>query len=196
MADNDRELDIRHALVPYPPLYPTFQESLDRFRQGEREELHRRGAEQVFHNVELYNTRQSSEDGNADLVPVLPEDIPPLAPQEQQVEGGERPDPSQEVNEVPPHQADDNNQPDDDTMAVALPPVDVKSYPNSVSPCPIISHKIAKGDRRALPVPALPVQCELLMVRNHDVTLVTRDQKDDSPMRQEKLMGCCDRSDR
>ena len=34
------------------------------------------------------------------------------------------------------------------------------------------------------------------MVRNHDVTLVTRDQKDDSPMRQAKLMGCCDRSDK
>ena len=35
--------------------------------------------------------------------------------------------------------------------------------------------------------------CELLMVRNHDVTLVTRDREDDGPMRQTELMGCCDR---
>ena len=35
------------------------------------------------------------------------------------------------------------------SVAVALPSVDAKSYPNSVFPCQIVSHSFANGDRRA-----------------------------------------------
>ena len=70
--------------------------------------VYRANAEQVFHNVELYNTRRSSDNGNINLVAIRPEDIPSLGPQKQQVEGEERPVPSLEINDGPPHQSDDN----------------------------------------------------------------------------------------
>ena len=62
LADDDAEQNISHAYVPYAPLYPTFQESLNRFRRGEHSELLHRGAERIVHNVGLYDTRRSSED--------------------------------------------------------------------------------------------------------------------------------------
>ena len=107
LANNAHERDIRHALVPYPALYPSFQENLDRFRQREQEELLQRGAEQVFQNAELYNTRQSSEDGNP-LVEHHREDAPVEGPQEQQVEEENRDEPSHEHLEEATHQPDDN----------------------------------------------------------------------------------------
>ena len=70
----------------------------------------------MFHNAALYNTHRSSEDGHADLAPVLPEDIPTPGPQEQQSEGEEGPDLSQEANEVPTQQSNDNHQPDGDSF--------------------------------------------------------------------------------
>ena len=107
LANNAHERDIRHTLVPYPALYPSFQENLDRFRQREQEKLHQRGAEQVFRNAELYNTRRSSEDGNT-LVEHHREDAPVEGPQEQQVEEENRAEPSQEHIEETTHQPDDN----------------------------------------------------------------------------------------
>ena len=61
---------------------------------------------------------------------------------------------------------------------------------------PTRSRKVVASFPTATIAPEMVWWCELLMVRKHDVTLVTRDQKDDSPMRQAKLMGCCDRSDK
>ena len=69
LADDDAEQNISRAFVPYAPLYPTYQESLNRFREGERSELLRRGAERIVHNVGLYDTRRSSEDRGVDTPP-------------------------------------------------------------------------------------------------------------------------------
>ena len=91
LADDDR--NVRRATVPYAPLYPTFQESLDRFRRGEHSELIQKGAERVFHNVGVYDTRRSSEDGSVNLVAVHPADIPSAGPQEQSLDNEVRPNP-------------------------------------------------------------------------------------------------------
>ena len=52
--------------MPYPPLCqaPPFRAVLDRFR---REELLRRGAEHVVHNIGVFDTLHSSEDSSAEL---------------------------------------------------------------------------------------------------------------------------------
>ena len=89
----DDEHNVRRATVPYAPLYPTFQESLDRFRRGEHSELIQRGAERVVHNVGVYDTRRSSEDGSVNLVVVHPADIPSAGPQEQSLDNEVRPNP-------------------------------------------------------------------------------------------------------
>ena len=91
LADDER--NVRRATVPYAPLYPTFQESLNRFRQGEHSELIQRGADRVVHNVGIYDTRRSSEDEGVNLVVVHPADIPSAGPQESTLDNGVRPDP-------------------------------------------------------------------------------------------------------
>ena len=78
--------------MPYAPIYPTFQESLNRFRQGEHSELIQRGAERVVHNVGIYDTRRSSEDESVNLVVVHHADIPSAGPQESTLDSDVRPD--------------------------------------------------------------------------------------------------------
>ena len=80
LADDDAEQNISRAYVPYAPLYPTFQESLNRFQRGERSELLHRGAERIVHNVGLYDTRRSSEDRGVDIPVILEEAVPPVLP--------------------------------------------------------------------------------------------------------------------
>ena len=80
LADDDAEQNISRAFVPYAHLYPTFQESLNRFRRGERSELLHRGAERIVHNVGLYDTRRRSEDRGADIPVILEEAVPPVFP--------------------------------------------------------------------------------------------------------------------
>ena len=67
LANEPAERDVRRAYIIYEPLYPSVQERLNRFRQGENAELFQRGAEQVVHNVGLYDTRRSSEDRSGDF---------------------------------------------------------------------------------------------------------------------------------
>ena len=67
LANDEAERDITRAFVPYAPLYPTFQKRLDLFRHGKYSELLHRGADQVVHNVGLYDTRRSSENRNIDV---------------------------------------------------------------------------------------------------------------------------------
>ena len=67
LAHEPAERDVRRAYIIYEPLYPSVQERLNRFRQGENAELFQRGAEQVVHNVGLYDTRRSSEDRSGDF---------------------------------------------------------------------------------------------------------------------------------
>ena len=82
LANESAERDIRRAYIVYDPLYPSFQESLNRFRQGENAELFQRGAEQVVHNVGLYDTRRSSEDRIGDLSAPRQEDTATPGPTE------------------------------------------------------------------------------------------------------------------
>ena len=89
LANDDH--NVRRATVPYAPLYPTFQESLNRFRRGEHSELIQRGAERVVHNVGVYDTRRSSEDGSVNLVVIHPADIPSAGPQEQSIDNEAQP---------------------------------------------------------------------------------------------------------
>ena len=67
LAHEPAERDVRRAYIIYEPLYPSVQERLNRFRRGENAELFQRGAEQVVHNVGLYDTRRSSEDRSGDF---------------------------------------------------------------------------------------------------------------------------------
>ena len=89
LANDDH--NVRRATVPYAPLYPTFQESLNRFRRGEHSEFIQRGAERVVHNVGVYDTRRSSEDGSVNLVVIHPADIPSAGPQEQSIDNEVQP---------------------------------------------------------------------------------------------------------
>ena len=89
LANDDH--NVRRATVPYAPLYPTFQESLNRFRRGEHSELIQRSAERVVHNVGVYDTRRSSEDGSVNLVVIHPADIPSAGPQEQSIDNEVQP---------------------------------------------------------------------------------------------------------
>ena len=82
LANESTERDIRRAYIVYDPLYPSFQESLNRFRQGENAELFQRGAEQMVHNVGLYDTRRSSEDRIGDLSAPRQEDTATPGPTE------------------------------------------------------------------------------------------------------------------
>ena len=87
---HDRERAVRRAFIAYEPLYPTFQERLDRLRLGETAELFQRGAEQVVHNVGLYDTRRSSEDRSADFTAPRPEDLATSGPPEAVIDEEER----------------------------------------------------------------------------------------------------------
>ena len=51
------------------------------------------GAERVVHNVGVYDTRQSSEDGSVNLVVIHPADIPSAGHQEQSIDNEVRPTP-------------------------------------------------------------------------------------------------------
>ena len=82
LANESAERDIRRVYIVYDPLYPSFQESLNRFRQGENAELFQRGAEQMVHNVGLYDTRRSSEDRIGDLSAPRQEDTATPGPTE------------------------------------------------------------------------------------------------------------------
>ena len=67
---------------PTTPCIPPFQERLGRFRQRENTELFHRGAEQVVHNVCLYDTRRSSEDHDGELPTARQEDTAKPGPTE------------------------------------------------------------------------------------------------------------------
>ena len=90
LAQDDIEHDFPRALVPYSPLYPTFQERLNNVRRGEQVELLRRADDHVVHNFVLYGSRRSSEDTSVDLVTLGPDDlITPVPPDSEVLE--ERP---------------------------------------------------------------------------------------------------------
>ena len=86
LANNDAERSTSRAYVPYAPLYPTYQESLNHFREGERSELLRRGAERIVHNMGLYDTRRGSEDRGFDT-PIILEEVVNPGPSEAHLEG-------------------------------------------------------------------------------------------------------------
>ena len=119
LADDDVERSITRAYVPYAPLYHTFQESLNRFRQGERLGLLQRGAERIVHNVGLYDTRRSSEDGVADI-PIFLEELVTPGPVETHLEGeGEQSAPSNDDVEAP-SEARENLPPNGDNLYAPL----------------------------------------------------------------------------
>ena len=90
LADDNAERDVRRASIAYDPLYSIFQERLDQFRRGESAELFQRGAEQVVHNFDLYDTRRSSEDRSGDFTAPNPEDPATPSPPEAVVDEEER----------------------------------------------------------------------------------------------------------
>ena len=114
LADDDAEQNISRAFVPYAPLYPTFQESLNRFRRGERSELLHRGAERIVHNVGLYDTRRSSEDRGADIPVILEEAMPP-GPSEERLEAEGEQGASPYDNETQPYAREEPVSPHGDT---------------------------------------------------------------------------------
>ena len=80
LADRNAGRDVHRAAIPYAPLYPTFEDRLNRFRQAEASDLRLRGAEQIVDNAEIYGSQRSSEDASIDLVVPRPEDIPSPGP--------------------------------------------------------------------------------------------------------------------
>ena len=82
LANDDAEHDIPRAIVHYAPLYPTFKERLNRFRQGEQSDLRQRGAERVVDNVGIYGSQRSFEDASVEFVAVHPEDLITTGPSE------------------------------------------------------------------------------------------------------------------
>ena len=67
LADDDEHREVSPATVPYPPLYSEtpYLSALRFWREGERRsvdasDLFQRGAEQVVHNTELYESRRNS----------------------------------------------------------------------------------------------------------------------------------------
>ena len=102
LANENVDQEIRRATIPYSPLYPTFQDRLNAFRQGEHAELLQRGAERVIHNVGLYDSRRSSEDRSVDAAVLRPADTALPGPLEDSVEQEERAPQGEE----PPPRAD------------------------------------------------------------------------------------------
>ena len=82
LADHNAEHNVQRATILYAPLYPTFEDRLNRFRQAETSDLEQRGAERVIKNAEIYGSQRSSEDASVDLVAPRPEDIPSPGPSE------------------------------------------------------------------------------------------------------------------
>ena len=82
LADHNAEHNVQRATILYAPLYPTFEDRLNRFRQAETSDLEQRGAERVINNAEIYGSQRSSEDASVDLVAPRPEDIPSPGPSE------------------------------------------------------------------------------------------------------------------
>ena len=84
LANNNTDRDVRRAFIPYAPLYPTFEERLSQFRQEGHAELFQRGAEQVVHNVGLFDTGRgrSSEERSSDFIASLPEGVVTPGPSE------------------------------------------------------------------------------------------------------------------
>ena len=82
LANESAERDVRRAYIAYDPMYPSFKERLARFRQGENAKLFHQGAEQVIHNVGLYDTRRSSEDRTGDFSAPRQEDTATPGPTE------------------------------------------------------------------------------------------------------------------
>ena len=71
-------------------MYPTFQDRLNAFRQGEHAELLQLGAERIVHNVGLYDSRRSSEDRSVDAAVFRLADIALPGPLEELVGQEER----------------------------------------------------------------------------------------------------------
>ena len=80
LANHNAEHNVQRATIFYAPLYPTFEDRLNRFRQAEASELQQRGAERIIDNAEIYGSQRSSEDASVDLVAPRPEDIPSPGP--------------------------------------------------------------------------------------------------------------------
>ena len=80
LADHDAEHNVQRATILYAPLYPSFEDRLNRFRQAETSDLQQRGAERIIDNAGIYDSQRSSEDASVDLVAPLPEDIPSRGP--------------------------------------------------------------------------------------------------------------------
>ena len=102
LANENVDREIRRATIPYSPLYPTFQDRLNAFRQGEHAELLQRGAERVINNVGLYDSRRSSEDRSVDAAVFRPADTALPGPLEDSVEQEEQAPQAEE----PPPRAD------------------------------------------------------------------------------------------
>ena len=117
LANDDAERSISRSYVTYAPLYPTFQESLNRFRQGERLELLHRGAERIVHNVDLYDTRRNSEDCGVDISVILEELVTSGPSEAHLVDEGEQSAPSNDNVETQLETGEEHLPPNGDSAA-------------------------------------------------------------------------------
>ena len=86
------------------------------------------GAERMVHNVGVYDTRRSSEDGSVNLVAIHPADIPSAGPQEQSIDNEVRPTPLV-VHEGPPNQPEGNTR----LSSASYPTTTLSSFPPLLS---------------------------------------------------------------